>query len=220
MPCRTLFFDLDDTLYPSSTGLWDAIRGRMSRYMSERLGLPEQDVPALRRMYFETYGTTLRGLQLHHGVDADEYLAYVHDLPLKDYLEPAPRLREMLLSLPQPRWIFTNADANHATRVLEVLGLAGCFSGIIDLRAREFVCKPELEAYLLALELAGEPRPADCLLLDDSPSNLAPAYRMGFSTVLVSLDGRSHPAAMHTIPNLLELPHVMPELWGSDYRSS
>ena len=84
MNFSTLFFDLDDTLYPNNTGLWEAIRERMALYMSERLGLPREQVQTLRKTYFQTYGTTLRGLQLHHEVDVDDYLAFVHDLPLEE----------------------------------------------------------------------------------------------------------------------------------------
>ena len=213
MTFTTLFFDLDDTLYASSNGLWAAIRSRMGQYMVERVGLPAEQVPALRRTYFETYGTTLRGLQKHHQVDADDYLAYVHDLPLERYLEPAPGLRAMLVSLPQKRWIFTNADANHAARVLAILGLDGCFAGVIDVRAIDFACKPELVAYQRALAIAGDPSPFECVLLDDSVVNLAPARQMGFTTVLISQNGHLHPAASHTLPGILSLPQIMPELW-------
>ena len=69
MRFTTLFFDLDDTLYPSSTGLWPAIKDRMNLYMIERLGIPENDVPFLREQYFKMYGTTLRGLEERHKVD-------------------------------------------------------------------------------------------------------------------------------------------------------
>ncbi|MDQ2692078.1 MAG: pyrimidine 5'-nucleotidase, partial [Chloroflexota bacterium] len=110
MRFTTLFFDLDDTLYPSSTGLWPAIKDRMNLYMIERLCIPEQDVPFLREQYFKMYGTTLRGLQERHDVDKEDFLAFVHDLPLNDYLAPDPLLRDVLTSLPTRNLIFTNAD--------------------------------------------------------------------------------------------------------------
>jgi putative hydrolase of the HAD superfamily len=214
MRYTTLFFDLDDTLYTSDNGLWEAIYERMSYYMIERLGLPAAQVPELRQGYYRKYGTTLRGLQRHYQVDAEEYLAYVHDLPLEKYLRPAPDLRAMLSSLSQSRWIFTNADADHAARVLGVLGLTDCFEGIIDVRAIHFACKPESVAYLRALSLAGDPHPQGCVLLDDSTANLTAARRLGFTTILVNQNGHAHPAADHTLSNLLDLPRVMPELWA------
>jgi putative hydrolase of the HAD superfamily len=212
MAFTTLFFDLDETLYPKGSGLWEAIRVRMSGYMMQRLDLPYDEVEILRRKYFEQYGTTLRGLQIHHQVDADEYLAYVHDLPLANYLEPAPQLHELLTSLPQRKWIFTNADAAHARRVLAELGLAACFDGIADIRAMDFVCKPEVEAYYKALAQAGAPDPVECVLLDDSPRNLAPALALGFTTVLVGTEA-PHLAASVVLPSLMALPRGLPELW-------
>lgn len=213
MRYQVLFFDLDDTLYPNSTGLWAAIRERMGLYMSEQLHFPPELVPSLRKQYYETYGTTLRGLQLHHKVDALEFLAYVHDLPLEKYLRPAPELREILTSLPQPRYIFTNSDRNHARRVLSVLGLQDCFDGVIDILALEFTCKPSPEAYSRALALAGQPDPRNCVLLDDAPSNLRPAQALGFRTVLVGSNGTPEPAADLVVPEMSSLPDVFPDLW-------
>jgi putative hydrolase of the HAD superfamily len=212
MSFTTLFFDLDETLYPKGSGLWEAIRERMSGFLVQRLGLPVEEVEILRRNYFEQYGTTLRGLQIHHQVDTDEYLAYVHDLPLENYLQPLPGLPELLTSLPQCKWIFTNADAAHARRVLAILGLSGCFDGIADIRALNFACKPEPEAYYMAMAQAGELDPSRCVLLDDSPRNLVPALALGFTTVLVGSEA-PHPAANLVIPSLMALPESLPELW-------
>ena len=212
MPYTTLFFDLDDTLYPNTNGLWSAIRERMGNYMRERLNLPPDDIPNLRRTYFETYGTTLRGLQIHHQVDANDYLAYVHDLPLEKFLHPDPQVRALLLSLPQRKWIFTNADSDHAGRVLATLGLADCFTGIVDVRALGYLCKPDVKAYYQALSLAGESDPGQCVLLDDAPRNLEPARGLGFTTVLVGSQ-EPHPSANFSIPSLKGLPQVMPQLY-------
>ncbi|HXF85824.1 MAG TPA: hypothetical protein VNK49_10600 [Anaerolineales bacterium] len=96
MRFSTIFFDLDDTLYPASTGLWEALKERMSLYMRERVGIPENEVPILREQYFKMYGTTLRGLQIRHGVDAEDYLAFVHDVPVEDYLKPDPIQRQII----------------------------------------------------------------------------------------------------------------------------
>lgn len=225
MRFNTLFFDLDDTLYPSSTGLWNAIRDRMEQYMHERLNIPWEEIPRIRAHYFETYGTTLRGLQRYHNVDAEEYLSYVHDLPLEEYLYPEPSVRSLLLSLPQRKWIFTNADTSHAQRVLTVLNLSDCFQGIIDLRALKFHCKPEPDAYLLALQIADQKHPSGCVILDDSVRNLAPAHRLGFTTVLIYNSAFRHansgsapqdPAVDYAISHLCELRQTLPALWEKD----
>ena len=213
MPFTTVFFDLDDTLYPASLGLWEAIRVRMNEYMHNLFGLPDEELTALRQHYFMTYGTTLRGLQINHQVDTEDFLAYVHDLPLGDYLKPDPALRTLLLSLPKRRWVFTNSDANHAKRVMNVLGVSDCFEGIIDIHSIEFFSKPNPEAYQIALRIAGEAEPGNCVYLDDSERNLWPAHQMGFYTVLVGENG-PHPFARLAIPTIHQLPQALPDLWN------
>lgn len=197
----------------------------MDRYLNEVMGFSADEVPALRRSYYENYGTTLQGLQINYQVDPEHYLAYVHDLPLHKYIKPSPELRDMLRSMPQARWIFTNADADHAGRVLSTMELTGCFNGIIDVRAIDFACKPHLAAYRRALTLAGNPLPENCVFLDDSPNNLAPARRLGFTTILVGSAGEAHTAATYSIPDLRALPQTMPVLWdghsnAADWRRS
>jgi putative hydrolase of the HAD superfamily len=214
MKFEVAFFDLDDTLYDKRSGLWEAIRNRMSLYMHERLGMSWEIIPTLRRHYFETYGTTLRGLQLHHQVDADDYLAYVHDLPIHEFIQPDPELRQMLLTLPLRRFIFTNADRDHAKRVLQTLNLTDCFEGIIDVRAIHFYCKPEPQAYQLALQIAQVDAPQRCLYLDDSLLNLAAARKLGFYTVLVGQDG-PEPQVDMSIREIKELRSKMPNLWDN-----
>lgn len=212
MNWSALFFDLDDTLYPNSNGLWEAIRSRMNTYLLDLLGFPPDEIQELALNYYQTYGTTLRGLQINHSVDADEYLAYVHDLPLEEYIFPDLELQTMLSSLPQQKWILTNADANHANRVLKVLRLEGCFAGIIDVRALDFLCKPEKEAYQRSLHHAGMTDSTKCVLFEDSLRNLVPAHELGFATVLVGTKEK-HPGADYSVNKLLDLPQVLPQLW-------
>jgi putative hydrolase of the HAD superfamily len=195
MRFTTLFFDLDDTLYPSSTGLWPAIKERMTLYMIERLGLPENDVPFLREQYFKMYGTTLRGLEARHQVDKDDYLAYVHDLPLEKYLKPDPLLREVIASLPARKLIFTNADSPHARRVLTALQLDDLFDAIVDVNAVTPYCKPMPESFAIAMELADEPDPRKCVMIDDLPRTTRAALNVGMASLLYGCDGPSQDAS-------------------------
>ena len=217
MPFTTVFFDLDDTLYPPSTGIWQAIRERMVLFMQVKLGLPPDEINALRRKYYEVYGTTLRGLQLHHQVDSDEFLAYVHDLPIAQMVQPDLELRAMLLAMHVRKFVFTNADTAHAGRILAALGVSDCFDGINDLRARDFYCKPDLEAYHRVLAHSGESWPQNCLYLDDAPRNLIPARELGMRTVLVG-EGAPNPDADLTISRPHDLGKVLPELLGNGSR--
>ena len=212
MNFETIFFDLDGTLYDNRSGLWEVIRQRMSLYMNERLGLSWDIIPELRKHYFETYGTTLRGLQLHYQVDADDYLQFVHDIPLHEYIQPDQELREMVRTLPYRKFIFTNADAHHAERVLRVMDMLDCFDGIIDVRAINFYCKPEMEAYQIALQKADVHDPQTVIYLDDSLSNLIPATQLGMFTILVG-EHDPDPTVKLIIPTLKDLRQRMPDLW-------
>ena len=184
MRFTTLFFDLDDTLYPNSTGLWKAIKERMNIYMHEHMGIPEEQVPLLREQYFKMYGTTLRGLQERHHVDVEDFLAFVHDLPLKDFLTPNPTQREIIASLPSRKLIFTNADVNHARRVLTVLHLDDLFDTIVDVNAVSPYCKPMPESFAIAQELADEPDPHKCVMIDDLPRTTRAALEVGMASLL------------------------------------
>jgi putative hydrolase of the HAD superfamily len=184
MRFSTIFFDLDDTLYPNSTGLWQAIRERMNLYMRDKLGMPEKDVPLLREQYFKMYGTTLRGLQARHNVDAQDFLAFVHDLPLKDYLTPDPTQRDVIASLPTRNLIFTNADVPHARRVLAALNLDDLFEVVVDVNAMSPYCKPNHESFAIAMDHADEPDPRKCVIIDDLPRTTRAALDAGMASLL------------------------------------
>jgi putative hydrolase of the HAD superfamily len=185
MHFTTFFFDLDETIYPHSAGLWEVIGGRITRYMIERVGIPQDKVMELRDKYFLEYGTTLRGLQANHSIDMKDYLAFVHDVPLEKYISPNPALPVIIEAIPARKYIFTNADANHANRVLNYLGLRNLFAGIIDVHVIAPYCKPMPEAFTLALKFAGNPQPKDCVLLDDQGRVTRAAKSVGMYTILV-----------------------------------
>jgi len=182
---RYILFDLDETLYPTRSGLMAGIGQLMGRYMEERLGMPSAEVPSLRRRYYHTYGTTMRGLQIHHGIDPEDYLAYVHNIRLEDYIGPNDALDGVLAEIPIEKVVFTNASKEHAHRVLKILGIERHFNRIIDVRALGYISKPDPEAFQRALEILGV-QGDECLIVDDNVRNLSPAKKLGMITVLVS----------------------------------
>jgi putative hydrolase of the HAD superfamily len=208
MPYSTLFIDLDDTLYPADSGVWMAIRQRIDLYVMEKFHLSLADARVRRQKLFLKYGTTMRGLQAEYHVNEDEYLAFVHDVPLLEFLRPNPGLCHMLQNYPQRRVIFTNADANHARRVLAVLGLSDCFQQIIDIKTMSPYCKPMQEAFRIALEKAGEADPARCVLVDDQAHNVRAARAFGMHAIRI---GPLEPDfETSTISRLDDLPSVLP----------
>jgi putative hydrolase of the HAD superfamily len=185
MRFNTFFFDLDETLYPASSGLWMLIRERINTFLQERMGFSPEQVEELREGFFREYGTTLRGLQANYRVDMDEYLAFVHNVPLEQYIHPNPQLRRVIESIPAHKYIFTNADCAHAARVTKVLGLDGLWESCIDVHAISPFCKPMPESFVQALKAAGSPDPRACVLLDDQARITRAAHDLGMFTILV-----------------------------------
>lgn len=203
-------FDLDDTIYPRSAGVMQAIGGRIHRYMVERLGLDEEAAVSLRRDYLARYGTTMRGLIAHHHIDPEDYLEYVHQVPLADLLSPAPRLDTALSEIPAEKVIFTNASREHALRVLRTMSIERHFTRIVDIRNMDYRSKPHPTAYRRLLALLNT-RPEACLLVDDSARNLRPAQELGMITVLVG-DGHLEDGVDFVIEEVAEVGRVVRQL--------
>jgi len=204
----TIFFDLDDTLYPASAGLWYAIKERMNIYMRERMGFDPAEIPQLRERYYLQYGTTLRGLQANHEIDVEDFLAFVHDLPLGDYIKPNPTLCDDIASLGTQNLVFTNADAAHARRVLQALELDSCFENIVDVNAVAPYCKPMPEAFQIAMHMAGESDPSRCVMIDDLPRTTKAAREAGFFSILYGQD-TPHPDADAVLTDWNDLPAIL-----------
>ena len=209
MTTTTIFFDLDDTLYPRSSGLWNAVKERINLYMQERLGFADTEINELRSRLFDAYGTTLRGLQCEFHVDTQDYLSFIHDVPIDHYLAPDRDLQRMLKELSCRKVIFTNADEKHASRVINTLGLCGCFNAIVDINSMAPYCKPMSQTFDIAMKIAGESDPSSCVLVDDLPRITSAARQAGFFTVLI---GKSdpHPDADAVLMHLVDLPDVLP----------
>lgn len=211
MKLSTIFFDLDSSLYPANNALRSAIDGRIDLFMQKRLGLSQDQIPQLRESFAFNCDTILKGLQANFEVNQWDYLRFIYDLPLSDYLFPDPCLRDTLLNIPYRRWILSNADVDHIKRVLAALGINDCFEGIIDYWSLFPYCKPQKEAYQRALDISGMRDPRECVFLDNSPKNILTAKEGGFFTVLVSANGFK-PTADLMIKDVHNLMQSLPSL--------
>jgi putative hydrolase of the HAD superfamily len=208
-----ILFDLDETLYPKETGLMDVVNQRINDYMRLRLGIPVSQVLELRERYYRRYGTTSRGLYRHHHLDVHDYLVYVHDLPVEEYLLPDPFLDEVLGSIEAEKAVFTNSPRDYVQRVLRALGVERHFDRIFDIYFLEQINKPDKRAYLKvikALETDGQ----DCLIVDDLATNLKPGKELGMVTVLVGDDPKGslwekEEGVDFVIPRVTELERIM-----------
>ncbi|MGC8874483.1 MAG: HAD-IA family hydrolase, partial [Chloroflexia bacterium] len=154
------------------------------------------------------YGTTLRGLQLHHQVNPDDYLAFVHGVDVTRYLQPNPALDGMLATLPQEKVLFTNASLEYADRVLEVLNIRRHFRRIFDIRALGYHCKPDPLAYRIVLEEL-QAEGWECLLIEDSTRNLKAGHEAGMRTLLVGGPPDTQDGVDFWVADILDLPRIV-----------
>ena len=179
----TWLFDLDNTLYPAASGLFDQVDRRMGTFIAGRLGCDFTAARVHQKGFWQRHGTTLRGLMEEHGVRPEEFLSFVHDIDLTD-LEPDPALVAAIDALPGRRLIFTNGSVPHAERILEKVGLAGRFEAVFDIVAAEYVPKPRPEPYAEVVRRFGL-RPDRTAMVEDSARNLPPAAALGMTTIWV-----------------------------------
>ncbi|HYA81247.1 MAG TPA: pyrimidine 5'-nucleotidase [Methylocystis sp.] len=177
-------FDLDNTLYPASSDLWPKIDDRITLFMSRLFGLDGISLRALQKHYYLRYGTTLRGLMHEHGVDADHYLDYVHDID-RSSLKPDHSLAAAIAALPGRKLILTNGSRDHAVKTARQLGIDHLFEDIFDIIAADFVAKPAAETYARFFEKHAID-PGRCALFEDIARNLAAPHAAGATTVLVA----------------------------------
>lgn len=182
-------FDLDNTLYPASTRLFDLIDARMTTYVQHLLQLDPVEARRIQKEYFRDHGTTLAGLMKLHDVDPHHFLDDVHDIDL-DRVAMDTRLGQGLLALPGRRFVFTNGNDAYAQRVLKAIGIGDHFHGLIDIHATSYLPKPDPHGYRLLVDRFDiDPRRA--VLVEDMAKNLKPAKAMGMKTVWVD-NGSDH----------------------------
>ncbi len=153
------------------------------------MGMTEEESEVLPAQYYQDYGLAIRGLLKHHSVDPRDYDDFVDGgLPLEELLKPNTSLAAIIGQLEGKKWVFTNAGIHHAQRTLRLLRLEAVFDGIIwaDYSKPEFVCKPEIEAFEKAVDIAGvRPGQDECVFIDDLEMNIQAAKSLGWTTVLV-----------------------------------
>lgn len=188
---ETWIFDLDNTLYPAECRLFDQIDTRMTAFIAEALEVSADEANGLRARYWAEYGTTLNGLMTAHGMEADAFLDYVHDIDLSG-VASAPALRLALEALPGRKVVHTNGSRGHAARVLAQLEVAEAFDAVFGIEDSGFEPKPRRAAYE-RVAAAGGIEPARAAMFEDTARNLEAPHAMGMRTVWTpSGDAKAH----------------------------
>ena len=115
-------FDLDNTLYDGATKVFDQVDKKMTKFISEKLKVNEEEARKIQKNYFQEYNTTLNGMIKNHKIDADEFLEFVHDVNL-DFLSKDKILEEEIKKLEGKNNTFTNGSRAHAKNVTRRIGI-------------------------------------------------------------------------------------------------
>ncbi len=185
MPFDLAVIDLDNTLYAADNGMFACMDKRITAFVSRKLGIGESEANELRLRYWKQYGTTLRGLMLHHGMAPEGFLHEVHDISVHKMLETDAKLDTALAVLPGRKVIHTNGIREHALRVMNALGVAHHFSAIYDIRFNDYRPKPCAKTLSMLIEAEGACAKRT-IVIDDMEDNLAAAQSIGAQTALIS----------------------------------
>ncbi|MCC6002566.1 MAG: pyrimidine 5'-nucleotidase [Pararhodobacter sp.] len=181
---RTWVFDLDNTLYPPATRLFDQIDRRMTDYVQRVLGVDLAEADRLRKLYWREYGTTLAGLMARHGVEPEAFLVEVHDIDFS-VLAPDTGLGERIAALPGRKIVYTNGSAPYAGQVIGALGFGDLFDAVYGIENAGYHPKPRVEAFE-AVFTADRLDPGTAAMFEDDPRNLRVPHSLGMRTVHVA----------------------------------
>ncbi len=188
----TWLFDLDNTLHDASHAIFPAINDNMNAAIArvlvgEQKPAHPEAVDAVRMAYWQRYGATLLGMMRHHAVRADEFLRDAHRFDdLSTMIRAERGLARLLHRLPGTKILLTNAPTAYAREVVRHIGLHRHFAEHIPIESM-FVhrnLRPKPSRLMLQQLLARRGlRARDCVLVEDTLSNLKSAKSLRMRTV-------------------------------------
>ncbi len=178
---KNFIFDCDGVLYSDLEKVFGQVSKRMTEYISKKLDLDIKKAKELQTNYFHKYNTSLNGLMIHHNINPNDFLKYVHDINL-DFLEKDLVLRKELLKLEAKKIVFTNGSNDHVKNITKHLGINDLFDGVFDIADCNFIPKPAIEPYK-KLSKKFNINPDETVFIEDIAKNLEPAKKIGMKTV-------------------------------------
>jgi len=200
----TLIFDIDDTMYPVSSGFSEHRNGEIiADYMVEKLGFKDRkDALDFRTPYFQKYHSTVRGLKeaTKEGTlaargckDFDEQECanyWAEHCKFTTYLKSDPVFIELLKTYRDSAGLklvaFSNSPHKYALHCLDAMGVKEFFPeehvfGVDDMKGH---CKPDKEAFDQVLSSVGATY-EEAVMFEDSMKNVRACNAIGIKTVLI-----------------------------------
>lgn len=178
-------FDLDDTLYPKSSGLNIIIQNSLTKYIANYLKISIDAARELCVDYYRKYGSTICGLMETTDIKPRQFVREVHQNLDLSVIAPNPRLDEALSHLQGKKYIFTNGSYCHGLRVCKKLGIEKNINGFFGAQSTNFIPKPDpraFEEFFARYQID----PKASIFFDDSFRNLETISKMGTKTVWIA----------------------------------
>ena len=182
-------FDLDNTVYDINAGVFEKISSRITDFIITALSVTREEANIVRSNMYKKYGLTLTGLMREYGIAPDEYLDYIHNVTHPE-LKYDEQLKLNLKNLTGRKFIYTNASKNHSKNILSVMGIEAEFEKILDIKATQYLPKPDPKSYNIMLKAFGisTDQIGNSIFIEDTAKNLRPAKLLGLKTVWIEND--------------------------------
>lgn len=196
----TLIFDVDDTLYPVSSGFSEHRNGEViADFMLEKLGFTDlEEAMRVRNAYFQRYHSSMKGLRVasEEGKTPkpfrEEELAawFATRCDFAKYLRPNAVLSDTLRSLRDDAGlklvVFSNAPRAYCINCLKALEVLEFFQDELVFGVEDVLpaCKPESAAFDIILRAVGA-APQAAVMFEDSMKNVRACSTLGMHTVLI-----------------------------------
>jgi putative hydrolase of the HAD superfamily len=155
----------------------------MTQYISEYLNISHERANLLRADYWKKYGSTLRGLMIHHKINPNDFLNKTHNLKdIEAKIEPVKYLKTILKAIKDDKIILTNAPIHYTKFILKKLDIHYFFKKTICIEDNFFISKPDIRIFRKIKRMPYQ----KIILIDDSLENLRSAYQAGLKTIHIS----------------------------------
>ncbi len=180
----TWIFDLDNTLHCADKGIFAIINQAMTHYMAQKLDLSTEAASALRSQYWQDYGATLAGIQIHHPqIDLNDFLQSSHPLAsMTEVLCAEKDLDTVLTNICAQKIVFSNGPSFYVQHLLSALKISHHFQAALGVDDVDYLYKPKARAF----DLVCQQQSLDakyCVMVDDSLKNLITAKELGMKTI-------------------------------------
>ena len=185
---RVWFFDLDNTIHDASHSFFEQISIGMVNAVMQHMQLDTVAAKELCELYWKRYGATMIGMHKHHQLDPEQFLLDSHNFDVSKHMKFEHHLPALLDAVPGTKYILTNAPEHYAVQVLEGLNISQYFAGICAVNHMivfgKYKPKPA-PALLRQLQSSLGLKPQQCVLVEDTLSNLKTAKKEGWQTVYI-----------------------------------